>query len=108
TRPRRVYPHVHGRYGDHRALHSFPTHALPISFSDETAAAQAQIDALRAQGVNKIILMSHIGYGNDRAIIPNLSGVDVVVGGDSRSAEHTSELQSRANLVCRLPLEKER
>ncbi|CAM4263454.1 bifunctional metallophosphatase/5'-nucleotidase [Bordetella muralis] len=55
------------------------------TFSDETEAAQTQIDALRAQGVNKIILMSHIGYSYDKEIIPNLSGVDVVVGGDSHS-----------------------
>ncbi|CAM4188491.1 Bifunctional metallophosphatase/5'-nucleotidase [Bordetella tumbae] len=55
------------------------------TFSDETEAAQTQIDALRAQGVNKIIVMSHIGYSYDKEIIPNLSGVDVVVGGDSHS-----------------------
>lgn len=54
-------------------------------FSDETAAAQTQIDALRAQGVNKIVVMSHIGYDYDKQIIPNLSGVDVVVGGDSHT-----------------------
>lgn len=54
-------------------------------FSDETEAAQSQIDALRAQGVNKIIVMSHIGYNYDKSIIPNLSGVDVVVGGDSHT-----------------------
>ena len=41
-------------------------------FGDETAAAQQQIDALRAQGVNKIIVMSHIGYDYDKQIIPNL------------------------------------
>lgn len=55
------------------------------TFSDETEAAQIQIDALRANGVNKIIVMSHIGYSYDKEIIPNLSGVDVVVGGDSHS-----------------------
>lgn len=54
-------------------------------FSDETAAAQQQIDALRAQGVNKIVVMSHIGYDYDKQIIPKLSGVDVVVGGDSHT-----------------------
>lgn len=55
------------------------------TFSDETEAAQTQIDALRANGVNKIIVMSHIGYSYDKEIIPNLSGVDIVVGGDSHS-----------------------
>ncbi len=55
------------------------------TFSDEAVAAQAQIDALRANGVNKIILLSHIGYGYDQEVIAKLSGVDVVVGGDSHT-----------------------
>src|SRR2546428_1102968 len=32
----------------------------------------------------------------------------VTVGGDGRSEEHTSELQSRSDLVCRLLLEKKK
>ncbi|CAM3949542.1 bifunctional metallophosphatase/5'-nucleotidase [Bordetella tumulicola] len=55
------------------------------TFSDETEAAQQQIDALRDQGVNKIVVMSHIGYGYDQEVAANLSGVDVIVGGDSHS-----------------------
>src|SRR2546427_9575177 len=31
-----------------------------------------------------------------------------VAGGDDRSEEHTSELQSQSNLVCRLLLEKKK
>jgi len=54
-------------------------------FEAEVPAAQRAIDALRADGVNKVILMSHTGYDLDRAIIPQLSGVDVVVGGDSHT-----------------------
>src|SRR2546430_13637367 len=34
------------------------------------------------------------------------SGTEVVAGSKSRSEEHTSELQSQSNLVCRLLLEK--
>src|SRR3712207_7141182 len=34
--------------------------------------------------------------------------VDVDLGGDRRSEEHTSELQSRQYLVCRLLLEKKK
>ena len=49
------------------------------TFEDETTAAQREIDALRAKGVNKIIVMSHIGYDYDKTVIPKLSGVDVVV-----------------------------
>lgn len=55
------------------------------AFEDEATAAQREIDSLRGQGINKIIVMSHIGYDLDKQIIPKLSGVDVVVGGDSHT-----------------------
>jgi len=52
---------------------------------DEMETAQAVIDALTAEGVNKIILLTHIGYNNDQNWMAELDGVDVVVGGDSHS-----------------------
>lgn len=55
------------------------------TFEDEATAAQREIDRLRNQGVNKIIVMSHVGYQYDLQIAPKLSGVDVVVGGDSHT-----------------------
>ncbi|WP_448872847.1 bifunctional metallophosphatase/5'-nucleotidase [Desulfobulbus propionicus] len=55
------------------------------TFADEAETAQQEIDRLRALGVNKIILSTHIGYTMDQALAQNLSGVDVIVGGDSHS-----------------------
>src|SRR3989475_3322477 len=37
-----------------------------------------------------------------------LADADLVRVGDARSEEHTSELQSQSNLVCRLLLEKKK
>jgi 5'-nucleotidase/UDP-sugar diphosphatase len=54
-------------------------------FEDETVAAQREIDALRGRGIDKIIVMSHIGYAYDQQVAARLSGVDVVVGGDSHT-----------------------
>ncbi|WP_338617562.1 5'-nucleotidase C-terminal domain-containing protein [Pigmentiphaga sp. CHJ604] len=54
-------------------------------FEDEAVAAQREIDALRKQGIDKIILLSHTGYGYDKQIIARLDGVDVLVGGDSHT-----------------------
>lgn len=53
------------------------------TFIDEAEAAQAEIDRLHAQGIDKIILATHIGYQADQALVKQLRGVDVVVGGDS-------------------------
>ncbi|ABC27320.1 5'-nucleotidase/2',3'-cyclic phosphodiesterase and related esterases [Hahella chejuensis KCTC 2396] len=52
---------------------------------DETATAQKYIDEISAQGVNKIILMTHYTYTNDQTLAANLTGVDVIVGGDSHT-----------------------
>ena len=55
------------------------------TFANETQTAQEQIDALRASGVDIIILLTHIGYLADLDMARSLSGVDVIVGGDSHS-----------------------
>src|SRR2546429_4109222 len=51
-----------------------------------------------------------IASGHDQSVNPALAGNGVVLGipHDYRSEEHTSELQSRLHLVCRLLLEKKK
>ncbi|WP_028299119.1 NAD nucleotidase [Oceanospirillum beijerinckii] len=55
------------------------------TFLDEATTAQQYIDELREQGVNKIILLTHLQYEKDRELARSLSGVDVIVGGDSHT-----------------------
>ena len=47
---------------------------------------QEEIDDLKEQGINKIVLLSHLGYKRDRVVAQNTQGIDVIVGG------HTHEL----------------
>ena len=54
-------------------------------FLDEQETAQAMIDELAEDGVNKIILLTHYQYQNDLELAASLSGVDVIIGGDSHS-----------------------
>jgi 5'-nucleotidase len=54
-------------------------------FEDEATAAQRTIDQLKAKGVKRIVMMSHIGYEGDLAIAPKLTDVDVIIGGDSHT-----------------------
>jgi len=63
------------------------------AFLDEEVTAQAEIDRLRAQGINKIILSTHIGYQADMGLVKKLRGVDVVVGADSHSLLGPEEMQ---------------
>lgn len=55
------------------------------NFLDETTTAQKYIDELTGLGVNKIILITHYQYESDRVLARNLTGVDVIVGGDSHT-----------------------
>lgn len=52
-----------------------------VKFLDYVSSVQTEADALAAEGVDKIFLMSHSGTDVDRTMIPLISGVDVVVGG---------------------------
>src|SRR5690242_21933159 len=86
--------------GIHRNLHSFPTRRSSDLFSvfiEEHDAASN--DALEERSQHVQIRLIEIGVDvqerNRRAIVP-------------RSEEHTSELQSHVNLVCRLLLEKKK
>ncbi len=54
-------------------------------FLDEIETAQANIDELRAAGVNKVVLVTHIQLANDLDLAAAVTGVDVIVGGDSHS-----------------------
>ena len=56
-----------------------------ITFSDPVAAVQGEVDRLTAAGVNKIIVLSHSGYGVDQQVAAETTGVDVIVGGHSNT-----------------------
>src|SRR2546430_15437392 len=54
------------------------------------------------------LFRSHPGRGIRGARRPGVAGGACGAGTDPRSEEHTSELQSQSNLVCRLLLEKKK
>lgn len=56
-----------------------------VKFLDPLATVQAEVDRLRASGITRIILLSHLGYSNDVQLAPKLSGVGVIVGGHSHT-----------------------
>ena len=56
------------------------------SIDDTIKSVQREIDNLKAQGINKIILLSHSGKANDKRIAHETEGIDLIFGG------HTHEL----------------
>src|SRR5690606_40334742 len=98
--------HAHGH---HRDLHSFPTRRSSDLPSPRAEAEVRLTDSLFAPGAHLpdtaavhdwVAGMSRrVWMRTQRAALDELDG---------RSEEHTSELQSRENLVCRLLLEKKK
>lgn len=56
-----------------------------IKFMPEIETAQKMVDELQAEGVNKIIMVSHIGVLKDQAVAKAVNGIDLIVGGHSHS-----------------------
>ena len=57
-----------------------------ISVSDAAQTVsqiQAEVEKLQKQGINKIILLSHLGYTLDTIVANQTQGIDVILGGHS-------------------------
>lgn len=64
-----------------------------MDFEDTIEALQKEIDNLRSQGINRIILLSHTGYENDKKMAAALDGVDIIIGGHSHSVVENAQFQ---------------
>ncbi|TIV24274.1 MAG: bifunctional metallophosphatase/5'-nucleotidase, partial [Mesorhizobium sp.] len=56
-----------------------------IAIADDVKSITAEVEKLKAQGINKIIAVTHIGYRRERDVIARIPGIDVVVGGHSHT-----------------------
>src|SRR5207249_7841539 len=93
------------RHGAHRDLHSFPTRR----------SSDLVLGRGRRPGPPRVVSFPRFGMRGDGREFgePSNSGERLTFQRDggtapSRSEEHTSELQSRFDLVCRLLLEKKK
>src|SRR5690606_41182103 len=100
-------------YGDHHYLDSFPTRRssdLQLAgywgHKDVNAAMDVCLDVIRAHA-DKVDGIKISLLDADKEIVMRRQLPDGVKM-YTRSEEHTSELQSRENLVCRLLLEKKK
>ncbi len=56
-----------------------------VSFEDEVEYLKGAVKEIQDQGVNKIVLLSHVGYVKDQEIAKAVDGIDVIVGGHSHT-----------------------
>ncbi len=62
-----------------------------VIFQDEIESLKADVAALEADGVDKIIALNHVGVKKDMEIAGAVAGVDVVVGGHSHTKFSNTE-----------------
>ena len=62
-----------------------------VIFTDEIESLQADVATLEAEGVDKIIALTHVGVNKDMAIAEAVDGIDVVVGGHSHTLFSNTE-----------------
>ena len=56
-----------------------------VTFTDAIASAKKAVQELTAQGVNKIIALTHLGFTHDLELARQVSGIDIIVGGHSHT-----------------------
>lgn len=56
-----------------------------IAFEPVVDAVRAEVERLTGEGINKIVVLSHIGYVADQALAAAVEGIDVIVGGHSHT-----------------------
>jgi 5'-nucleotidase len=62
-----------------------------VIFTEERESLAADVAALEAEGVTKIIALTHVGVTKDMAIAEDVAGVDAVVGGHSHTLFSNTE-----------------
>lgn len=68
-----------------------------VTFTEPVAAVRAVVSDLSAQGINKIVVLSHLGWDKDLALAQSVTGIDVVVGGHSHTlpAEYPAVVEKK-------------
>ena len=56
-----------------------------LRFEASKNAIQEEVDNLKKQGINKIILISHLGIERDQKLAKETDGIDIIVGGHSHT-----------------------
>ena len=62
-----------------------------VRFTDPVAATREAVAALHRQGVRRIIVLSHLGFGEDRKLAATVDGLSVIVGGHSHTLLRNSD-----------------
>lgn len=66
-------------------LHSISSPGPNVKLKSLVSSVQAEIDLLLSKGINKVIVLTHVGYSDEQQLARELKGADMIVGGHSHS-----------------------
>ncbi len=58
--------------------------------------AQAAVEELNKHGINKIVILSHVGYDRDLELAEKVDGIDVIIGGHTHTVLNEPVLINKA------------
>src|SRR5690606_41862709 len=90
------------------STHARPSHSFPTRRSSDLTPPPEQVPVGRVADEGRAGVGLVVGIVLYLALILAGTTIATAVATEKRSEEHTSELQSRENLVCRLLLEKKK
>ncbi len=56
-----------------------------VTFTDDIVYLQEAVDRVRGDGIHKILLLSHVGFGRDQQIAAEVDGISAIIGGHSHT-----------------------
>jgi len=62
-----------------------------VAFQSVTEYVRGAVEALEEAGINKIVAITHIGYGLDQELAKAVPGIDVIIGGHTHTFLGTGE-----------------
>ncbi len=74
-----------------------------LKFKDVVPSVQKTVDDLRKEGINKIILLSHVGFEEDCGYAKQLKGISLIVGGHSHTPLGTPDLPGWPKATAQYP-----
>lgn len=56
-----------------------------VDFVDEITFVRSAVEEVKEQGINKIIVLSHLGYDFDQVLAAETTDIDIIIGGDTHN-----------------------
>jgi 2',3'-cyclic-nucleotide 2'-phosphodiesterase (5'-nucleotidase family) len=87
----------------------YPACRERIEILDPAETAREQVAALRAEGADLIVALTHLGYSGDVELAESVEGIDVIIGGHSHTRRSEPKIVRRegseedggaATLIC--------